>query len=520
MRQSVLEKNQPDSAEQSHEANRSAVLFVSCLALVMVVSSVSMLNQSLRQMSLDLGASGTQQHWIIDSYALVFAAFLLPFGALGDKIGRRSMMITGSVVMGAATLVASFAGSAELVIACRSLAGLGAAMVMPGTLSSITAVFPPDQRGKAIGTWAGVASASGIIGLLVSGSLLEFTGWQSVFRVTTIVAVITVAGLLRFVPETKDPAHANVDPVGSALSVAGIGALVFGVIEAPVAGWSSATVIGSITAGVLLLCGFVWFELRSSRPVLDVRLFANRAFGAGSFSVFCQFFALFGFIYIGVQYLQGILGYSPLRTAFAMLPMGAILVPLSRTSPTLARRFGLRTVNCAGLLLIATGFFVVTMMSADSGYGHFLVGVLIFAAGMALATAPASESIVNSLPPSQHGVASAVNDSAREVGGALGIAVIGSVFATGYTNALPELPSQLPPEAAAQIQDSAIAGLAVAGEAAPRLGANGSALLDGVREAFVSGMGSGLTVGVVSLLLGAGFVAWRSPRTVTAPVDG
>ncbi len=498
---------------------RKRVLAVMCLALVMVVSNVSMLNVALRDIGLDIGATATQQHWIVDSYAVAFAALLLPFGAIGDRFGRRTTMLVGMVIMAGAALVASIIDDANLLIAARLVSGIGAALIMPGTLSSITHVFPPEQRGKAVGTWAGFASSGGVIGLLIAGVLLEIADWPSIFWFSAGMAALAFIGTLAVVPNSMDPDHANIDPVGSSLSIVGIAALVFGIIEGPVDGWGSAKVISALVIAAIGLVGFVLWELRTERPVLDVRLFRNRAFGAGAFSIGVQFFAAFGFFYVAIQYLQGLLGYSPLKAALSLMPMGVVIPVLSANAPRLARQFGLKLVNASGLALMAGGFVWLAMLTRESGYLSFLPGLMLFGAGMALSTAPASESIVNSLPKSKHGVASAVNDTTRELGGALGIAVIGSAFTSGYKGALGPMPTGAPAEIAGAVLSSPIAGVKVAAEAAPRLGAGGARFAEQIQASFMSGFSRGMFIGAASLLVGVVFVLLRSPKSVSAPTD-
>ncbi len=498
---------------------RKQVLAIMCLALVTVVSNVSMLNVALRDLGLDLGATATQQHWIVDSYAVAFAALLLPFGAMGDKFGRRTLMLVGMVVMGAASGAAASLNDPQLLIVARVVAGVGAALIMPGTLSSITHVFPAEERGKAVGTWAGFASSGAVLGLLLAGALLEVSSWPAIFWASGGLAAISFLGTIAVVPNSKDPEHANVDPVGSALSVTGIAALVFGIIEGPVEGWTNAKVVSALVVALVGLIGFVIWELRSDHPVLDVRLFRNRAFGAGSLSIGIQFFAAFGFFYVSIQYLQGLLGYSPLRSAAGLMPMGLIIPPLSAAAPGIARRFGLKLVNAAGLASMSAGFLVFATLDRNSGYFSFLPGLMLFGAGMALSTAPASESIVNSLPKSKHGVASAVNDTTRELGGALGIAVIGSAFTAGYKSGLAPIPTGMPAQLREAVLSSPIAGVKVAAEASPRLGEAGVGFALNIQDSFMNGFSRGMLIGAGALAVGVVLVLWRSPKFVTPPAN-
>ncbi|MGL5824446.1 MAG: MFS transporter [Nocardioides sp.] len=500
-------------------AERTQVLAVMCLALILVVANVSMLNVALRDIGLDLGATATQQHWIVDSYAVIFAALLLPFGAVGDRYGRRTVMLIGMSVTILAGAMAALANSAEILIAARLLSGFGAAMIMPGTLASITHVFPPNERGKAVGTWAGFASSGGIIGLLVAGIALELAEWPAIFWLVSVVTVVALLGTLKVVPNSKDPKSANIDPFGSMLSAVGIAALVFGIIEGPVNGWASTLVVSAFVVAAGGIVGFLVWELRTATPVLDVRLFGNRAFGAGSLSIFVQFFAAFGFFYVAIQFLQGMLGYSPLTSAICLAPMGALVVPVSAAAPRIARRFGLKLVNAAGLAAMATGFLVLSLLDESSGYWSFLIGLGLFGTGMAFSTAPASESIINSLPKSQHGVASAVNDTTRELGGAIGIAVIGSAFTSGYRDTFLSISADFPAQFVELAASSPLTGLQTATEMVSQLGSNGRRFIEEVQISFMSGFTEAMQIGAIILVAGAIFVLWRSPRNVTAPSE-
>jgi EmrB/QacA subfamily drug resistance transporter len=452
---------------RSDATSQQRVLGVMCLSLVLVVSGSSMLNVGLREIGLSLDATATQLHWIVDSYAVAFASLLLPFGALGDRFGRRTVMLTGLALMGLASVSSALASNADFLIWSRVVAGTGAAMVMPGTLSTITHVFPPQQRGKAVGVWAGFASAGAVIGLLAAGVLLEWFEWPSLFVFTAILSVVAITATVAFAPNSMDADHAHIDPLGSALSAVGIASLVFGIIEGPAAGWGSAKVVAAFTAAAVTLVGFVVWELHTTTGVLDVRLFMNRPFGAGSISVLVQFFAAFGFFYIAAFMLQGIMGYSPLRSAAALLPMSLLIIPLSSVAPGLAKRFGLRLVNVAGLIAMGGAFVVMANLGDTPTYLRFLPGLLLLGTGIALSTAPASESIVNALPPSKQGVASAVNDTTRELGGAFGIAIIGSVFSSTYAASVAKALTNVAPSAASAIQSSPLAGLDIASKMGP-----------------------------------------------------
>src|SRR3954447_25241673 len=489
------------------QRRRSAVLRVMCLALMMVVASVASLNVALPGIARDTGATQTQLQWIVDAYALVFAALLLPAGALGDRIGRRPVLLFGLGLYGGASFIALFASSASQLIALRGVMGVAAACVMPVTLSVITTVFPPEERGKAVGTWVGVAAGGGVLGLLASGVMLEWLSWPSVFGLNVVLAVLAFAGTLAVVPATRDLHPPRLDPVGTLLSVAGLAAVIYGIIEAPEQGWTDVVTLATIGAGLAGLAAFVGWELHRAEPMLDPRNFLRRGFGAGSLSITVQFFAVFGFLFLALPYLQLVLGFSPIKAAAALLPMAVLVIPLSRVSPLLAARFGVRVAGAAGLTSMAAGLAIFATLDTGSSYWHFLAGLVPFGAGIALAGAPATTAIVASLPAEKQGVASAVNDVSRELGGALGIAVLGSLFNAGYRSAMTDATATLPAGTADQARSS----LAAAEQIGSGLGAGGGDLIAHAQAAFMEGLSEGLAVGAAVLALGAVFVALRAP---------
>jgi EmrB/QacA subfamily drug resistance transporter len=486
---------------------RGAILRVMCLSLMMVVAAVASLNVALPAIARDIGASQTQLQWIVDAYAVSFAALLLPAGAIGDRIGRRPVLAFGLALFGGASLVALFAHSPAQLIGLRILMGVGAAFVMPVTLSVITTVFPPEERGKAVGTWAGVAAGGGVLGLVTSGVLLEWLDWSSIFGMNVVLAVVALAGTLAVVPSTRAATPPRLDPVGTLLSAAGLAAFVYGIIEGPEHGWTAPATLVPILAGVAAIVAFVGWELRRREPMLDPRNFLRRGFGAGSASITIQFFAVFGFLFLALPYLQLVQGFSPIRAAAALLPMAFLVIPLSRVSPLLAARFGVRVAGAAGLTSMAAGLAIFATLDTGSSYWHFLAGLVPFGAGIALAGAPATTAIVASLPAEKQGVASAVNDVSRELGGALGIAVLGSLFNAGYRSAMTDATATLPAGTADQARSS----LAAAEQIGSGLGAGGGDLIAHAQAAFMEGLSQGLAVGAAVLALGAVFVALRAP---------
>ncbi len=486
-------------------ARRRAVLGTMCLSLVLVIASMSSLNIALPDLAVGLGASGNDLTWIADAYTVTLAALVLPFGALGDRFGRRTLLLAGTAIFGVAAALAATAGSVAVLIAFRALMGVGAAMIMPATLSTITAVFPEEERARAVGLWAGFASAGGILGMIGAGALLEDFWWGSTFAVTAALAAVAFVVTAVVAPNTADEAHTNLDPLGALFSFAGIGTLVFGIIEGSDQGWTEPVTFAAFAVAALSIAAFVAWELRVERPMLDPRLFLVRGFGTGSFVLLLQFIATFGFFFVGMQFLQLILGYGPLESAVALLPIAVVIVPLAANVPRLAARLGNRVVVVAGLAAMLTSFLSMTQFDRGTGYGEFLVGLLLFGSGIALVTTPATNAILSSMPLGKQGVASAMNDATREVGAALGIATLGSLFNQGYRDSLGDGVAGLPPAAAHAVRDSAAAGL----EVARQLGDAGAQLADRVRDAFMHGLGTALTAGAVALALGLAFVLWR-----------
>jgi len=497
------------AATDDGRSQRRLVLGVMVLALMMVVSATSGLNIALPDLARSTGASQTQVQWIVDIYALIFAGLLLPAGALGDRYGRRIVLVAGLVIFGAAAGAAVFVTSPSALIAARAVMGVGAALVMPTTLSVITTSFPPEERGTAVGVWVGGAGGGAVLGLFASGLLLQWFSWSSFFTLNVALAVLALVGTLAVVPGSRAEEPIRLDPLGVALSVAAITGVVYATIEGPTRGWTSGITLGAFGAAAVALVAFVGWELRRHGPMLDPRLFLLRGFGMGSLSITVQFLAAFGFFFVVIQYLQYVAGYAPLHTAAALLPLPAILIPLARSAPKIASRVGLNRVDAGGLLLMAVGFVVLSFLGTNFSYWHFATGLVIFAAGMGLAGTPATTAITSSLPEARQGIASAVNDTSRELGGALGIAILGSLLNDRYRAAIAPATHHLPSAAAARAKGS----IAFVEQAAPHFGAAGRMLAAQAEHAYVSGLSLALLAGAGILVATALLVARRAPAT-------
>ena len=476
-----------------------------CIALGAVSAAMASLNVAIPDLVRSTHASQTQLEWIIDAYLLVFSVLLLPAGALGDRYGRRKALVVGLLVFGAASAAAMAVSSANELIFLRGLIGLGAAFVMPATLSTITGTFPPAERTKAVSVWAAVAGGSAILGLLCCGVLLEWFSWRAAFAVNVVLAVVALAGTFRFVPESSQPDAPALDKGGALLAMVGLVALVFSIIEAPDAGWLSPRTLGGLAAGLAALAGFVLFELRQHHPLLDPRLFSNRRLSAGSLSICIQFFAFFGFTFVSLQYLEGVRGYSPLVAALGRAaPLGDDDAGGQAHRQGWSSRFGARAVCVTGLLLVAAGLLIISRVGTDTPYLLMLAGLVPLGIGMGAAMTPATTAITEALPLAQQGVGSALNDLSREVGGALGTAVIGSVVTAVYGSSL-QIPGAPP---------SRGQGTGVVRRRHSRRRADGAH----ARDAFVDGIHTGLLYAAGAAVVAAVSVALLLRRDAEAPV--
>ncbi|MCL2780094.1 MAG: MFS transporter [Actinomycetia bacterium] len=457
------------------------VLIVTCLALATVVAPIASMNVAIPSIAAGTHATATQLSWIVDSYALVFAALLLVAGAVGDRYGRRRALLVGLSIFAVGSLAATAMANPTWLIAMQSVLGVGAALVMPATLSTITATFPADQRTRAVGTWAGVVGASAILGVLASGLVLEVWSWRSVFGVNVALAAIALVTTVLVIPESADRDAPAIDYLGGLITVAGLGVLVYSIIEAPTAGWASARTLVGLVLGLAILAGFVRWELRRSNPLLDPRLFAHRSFSAGTLTITIQFLAFFGFIFLIVQYLQLVRGDSPLLAGASLLPFPLLLMPGARIiAPRMSAKAGQQATCTIGLALIAVAMAVFSFLGPATSYWLMLAGLLVLGAGMGLAMTPATSAITDALPASKQGVGSAVNDLARELGSALGIAILGSVMQSTYRARLN------PPGLPRAMIEQARASFGAAAHMDPIAGAAKQAFCEGAQSALIT----------------------------------
>jgi EmrB/QacA subfamily drug resistance transporter len=484
------------------------LLAILCLSLVLVVMSVSGLVTAIPSMQEELGASAGQIQWIIDAYAVVFAGTLLTAGALGDRFGRKRALLAGLVVFGLGAFIAGIGSTASQVIAGRGVMGIGAALVMPATLSIITAIFPPHERSRAIAIWAGFAGAGGAIGPIVSGALLERYWWGAAVLVNLPVVAAVLLAIWLYSPESRDETETPLDPVGALLSLVGLGALIFAIIEGGEKGWTTAPVIASAVVAVAALASFVRWELRSEHPMLPLSLFRDRRFSIGSGVITIAFFVMFGFFFLATQYLQFARGYSPLEAGLATLPLAITFVAISPRSAALAERFGAGRVMAFGFVIVAAGFALLAQLDIDTSYLVIGAAFAVLGAGMSLTAAPATTEIMSAVPLSKLGVGSAVNDTTREVGGALGIAILGSIANSAYRAHIDLSGLGLEAGSQAHAEESVGAAIGVAGSTP-----GGEGLRDRAADAFNHAFTVASTVSVgIALVMAIGLLFWSRQR--------
>ena len=487
-------------------------LAVLCLSLVMVVVGNTVLNVALPTLVRDLQATSSDLQWMVDSYGLVFAGLLLTAGALGDRYGRKGALVAGLAIFGAASAVSAIATSPEHLILTRAAMGVGAAFVMPATLSILTSVFPPRERGRAIGVWAGLAGAGAAIGPVAGGWLLEHFWWGSVFLLNVPIVLAAVIAGRWLVPKSRDPKHVALDPVGAGLSIVGLSALLYGIIEAPTYGWSDPLTLSAFGIAVAFLAAFTWWELRVPNPMLDLGYFRDPRFSAAGAAITLVFFAMFGTFFLLTQYLQIVLGYSALSAGLRTLPAALTMGIAAPTGARLVERIGARKVVSGGLATVAIGLVILSGMGTDANYPLLVLALVVMALGMGFTMAPSTASIMSSIPMNKAGVGSAVNDTTRELGGALGVAVLGSVVVSHYGSALAAKLADVPPAIAAVATKSVGAAVQIGDQMG---GPAGAAIARAARSAFVDAMGIALLVGAGVTLVASVLVGRYMPSKVT-----
>lgn len=494
----------PVEAGAKSHPDRWRILAVLVLALLVTSIDHTIINVALPEMVRDLGATTSGLQWIVAAYTVVFAGLLLTAGSLGDRFGRRRALAVGLTTFMVGSAMSALADSTAMVVLGRGVMGVGGALIMPTTLSILVISFgDPRERARAIATWTAAAGAGIALGPIVGGYLMRSFSWSAVFWINVPVVAVALAGTLHLVPDSRDPHASRLDPAGAAMSTVAIGTLVYAIIDGPSRGWTSqATVMGFMVA-VMVGAMFVRWELRRSEPMLDMRLFVNRNFSAASVSLALLFFAMAGTVFLQAQYLQFVLGYTPLAAGAALVPAAVGMVLGTGIGAHAADAVGSRIAVVAGIVTAAIGVAVQAAFIDGTSYPPTGVGLALFGLGAGVAMPAATELIMANVPATRAGVGSAVNDTVREIGGALGVAVIGSVAASSYRSDVGGQLEGVP----AQLRAAATDNIGAALEISTHLGVDGAHVADAARDAFVAAMSDSLWVGV-GLATVAAVIAW------------
>lgn len=497
---------------EQRQVNRWLTLVVLCMGVFCVMVATMIVNILLPTLNREMDASTKDLLWIVDAFNLVFAALVLAAGSLSDRFGRKGALITGLSIYLVASALSAFATNPETLILWRAVAGLGAAVVFPTTLSIISNVFPDrGERAKAIGMWGAASGASVAVGPIIGGALVEGTAWGAAFLFCAVVAAITLVLTIFFVPTSRDPEVPRLDYVGLVLSVSMLGALVYAIIQAPDRGWGSPASLGDFGAAVCLLVAFAIWESHVEQPMLDVRLFANLRFTAASGAVTFSFFALFGFIFLITQFAQFVLGWGVLEAGLRQIPVALAVAGASLVGTPLAVRLGTKLVVCTGSLFLVVGFYWVSTCDESTTYPTIVGQMVTIGIGMGLTSAPATEAIMGVVPAAKAGIGSAVNDATRELGGTLGVAVIGSVALSTYRTSLGE--DITDPAVLEPARESVGAAFAVAEQTGD------SSIVGIAQQAFIDGLQIGCWVAAGVCLVGLILAAIYLPAHPEAEVE-
>lgn len=504
---------------------RVLALAVICFSVFVTSVDTTVVNVALPTLSQELNADTAELQWIVDAYTLVMSGLLLSAGSLGDRFGRRGFLIGGLIMFAITSGIAAQMSSADTLIAARGAMGVGAAVIFPTTLGLITNIFTePAPRAKAIGLWAAMVGVGVAGGPIAGGWLLEHFSWGSIFMINIPIATLVVIGGLLFVPTSRDPAAPRVDVGGLVLSAAGITTLVYTVIEAPTWGWTNGRSVAGFILAATILTAFAAWERRCSHPMLDITVFANRRFSGGSLAITSGFLTLFGFIFVITQYFQFVKEYSAFETGLRLLPVAASIALASVVGPRLVERVGTTVVVSVGLAVFAAGLGWASTVAVTTGYGEIAAQMVLLGAGLGLTTAPATEAIMGSLPADKAGIGSAVNDTTREFGGTLGVAVVGSIFASLYSSGINSAIalSGLPDELRSAMGHSVAVAHQVVAQMPP---GQVTGVRDAVNGAFHDGLHMAALVCAGFALTAASAVAWllpaREPTTsTTSPRTG
>ncbi|HML24896.1 MAG TPA: MFS transporter [Aggregatilinea sp.] len=507
------------------------LLFVGISLLVISLDN-TVLNVALPSISNDLGSSTSELQWIVDAYVLVFAALLLTMGSIGDRVGRKKALQWGLALFGIGSFVAARSTSTEMLIATRAFLGIGGAMIMPATLSIISATFPPKERPQAIALWAATFGLGIGIGPLVGGWLLEHYEWSAVFYLNLPVVTVAIIGDAWVLADSKDDHAPRPDIPGVLLSIAGLFALVYGIIEAGIDGWTGSTVLGAFALAFVLLAAFGWWEGHAANAMLPLQFFKNMSFTGASMALMFAMFSLFGSVFFISQYLQTVLGFTALEAGIRLLPLALTMAVTSALSARLAHRFGVKAIVAVGLLIAASGlYYMGRQYEIGTSYGTIVVGIVTLATGMGLTMSPATDSIMGAVPVAKAGVGSAMNDTTRMLGGALGVAVLGTIMNDRYLEevetlheALPQLPAAMFDVISDSVQAAhVVAHRMLAGVSLPipdgLLESASRTILDTANRGFVVGMNDAMIVGSIVMALTSLFALFVLPSRVQRPAE-
>ncbi|HOB49422.1 MAG TPA: MFS transporter [Mycobacterium sp.] len=499
----------------------AAVLAVVLVASLTINVETTIVNVALPTLNSELGATTRGLQWIVDSYNLAFAALVLAGGTIGDKFGRRGTLIAGLVLFALSSVGAALCTTTGALIVMRLVMGVAAALIFPTTLAIITDTFrDPRQRAAAIGLWGAVTGLGVAVGPILGGALLEVFWWGSLFLALAPITLVAAVAAPVVIPASSPDRTSRLDRGGLVLSVTMLGTLVYTIIEAPEHGWTSARTLAGFAVAALAVGGFAWWERRRQDPLIDVRLFANLRFSAASGAVTVAFFALFGFIFLITQFMQQLQGFGPLDTGVRILPVALSIVVGSVLGTRLAvSRIGTKVVVFVGLLMMAGSFAWISTVDLGVGYPEMAAQMVLLGTGLGLTSAPATDSIMGVVRPEQAGAGSAVNDATRQVGGTLGVAVIGSIFSTLYIGRLADsaVLQGLPEPARSTAQEGLAQGLAVAAQSPDAVA---GAVRESVGEAFLAGMSAGCLTAAAVCLAGAFFVLAVLPAHPVGPAAG
>jgi EmrB/QacA subfamily drug resistance transporter len=495
-----------------------------CASLLAVAMGNASLNLSLAAIATELQLTGLQLTWVVEIYSLLFAALLFTFSAVGDRYGRKVVMQAGLVLFIAASLYAALlAKTGTGLIASRAVMGIGGAMVMPTTLSVINVIFPPQERARAVSIWAAVAAVGMLIGVVIGGLLLDHLGWESTFWIGAVIAAASLVGNQFLAPESRDDRKRPIDWLGGLLSTVGLLGLVYAIMEAPSRGFDDKWVLLGLIAGCACLAAFVVWQRRTSHPMLDVHLFGQRAFSVSALVMIIAIFSLMGVFFGASQLFILVMGYGAFKTSLAILPPMVPMIILSPIAPLLASKIGTRWTVSSGLCLVIGSFVLMTRWPTAPTYIDIALGMSVMTSGMALASTPATSMMMSAVPRARSGMGSAMNDTTRELGSALGIAVLGAFLSSGYTNKIAPVISALPEQARVVAEKSLAGALAVSAQ----LGDAGSALADASKAAWMDSLKASMVVGAIicafALIIAAVWMPhrekWVTPDSLE-PIDG